>query len=95
MASAGNRKNGAPRTGKEKQMPRQILTGDAIPIDPERVRHLARSMVALGEGMPTEQVMAALELAVGNLVRAAWIRPLDRLAIVRQFTDNVRQIARQ
>lgn len=76
-------------------MTRRILTGDVTPVDPERVRQLARSMVALGEGQPTEQVMAALELAVGNLVRAAWSRPHDRRSIVRQFMDNVRQIAIQ
>lgn len=76
-------------------MTRRILTGDMIAIDPERVRHLARSMVALGEGMPTEAVMAALELAVGTLVRAAWINPRDRSSVLRQFMNNVRQIALQ
>lgn len=76
-------------------MTRRILTSDVIAVDPERVRHLARSMVALGEGLPTEAVMAALELAVGTLVRAAWNKPRDRQMILRQFMDNVRQIALQ
>lgn len=76
-------------------MTRRILTGDVVPLDRERVRHLSRSMVAFGEGLPTEQVMAALEFAVGALVRAAWIKPRDRTAILRQFMENVRQIAMQ
>jgi hypothetical protein len=76
-------------------MTRRVLTGDVIAIDPERVRALALSMVALGEGRPTEEVMAALELAVGNLVRAAWIEPRDRATIVGQFMQNVRRTALQ
>ena len=76
-------------------MARRVLTSDVIPVDPERVRALARSMVAQGEGQPTEQVMAALEFAVGSLVRAAWTMPRERAAIVRQFADNVRKIALQ
>jgi hypothetical protein len=76
-------------------MTRRVLTGDVIAIDPERVRALALSMVALGEGRPTEEVMAALELAVGNLVRAAWIRPTDRSVILSQFINNVRSTVAQ
>jgi hypothetical protein len=76
-------------------MTRRILTGDVIPIDPERVRHMAKSMVAIGEGRATEEVMAALELAVGMLVRAAWTKPGDRSSILRQFMDNVQRIAVQ
>jgi hypothetical protein len=76
-------------------MTRRVLTGDVIGIDPERVRALARSMVALGEGRPTEEVMAALEFAVGSLVRAAWTSPRDRASIVGQFMENVRRTVAQ
>jgi hypothetical protein len=76
-------------------MTRRILTGDAIPIEAERVRHLARSMVTQGEGRPTEEVMAALEIAVGTLVRAVWTTPAERASVVRQFTRNVFRILGQ
>jgi len=74
-------------------MTRRIITGDTTPIDPERVKHLARAMVALGEGRPTEEVMAALELAVGRLVAAAWNNPVERRQVLYQFQQNVRGYA--
>jgi hypothetical protein len=74
-------------------MTRLILTGDVIPVDPERVKHLARSMVALGEGRPTEEVMAALELAVGSLVREAWNHRSQRVQVLGQFHQNARGYA--
>jgi hypothetical protein len=73
---------------------RRVLTGDSIAIDRERVRALAQSIVALGMGRPTEEVMAALELAVASLMRAAWAGR-ERPTLVRQFMQNISRTALQ